>query len=140
MTKEEICEESGVPKKSKANRNVEQAKPFYETDDNAPSSAKFLEIIENPKLGDYDLRRLLFGETCFHCGVHYREKTLTVHRKDGRRHGRDILKRKKHLRVMNPDDWISLCQKCHRETHWAMHALSMDWEDLERMKQAVKSS
>ena len=38
----------------------------------------------------------------------------------------------KFFRTLNPDEWVSLCQKEHRHVHWAMEKLNLSWEDFER--------
>ncbi|MBN2230935.1 MAG: sigma-70 region 4 domain-containing protein, partial [Candidatus Thorarchaeota archaeon] len=110
-------------------------KQFYKQDPNAQVSERYQQIKQGNLDVDVDLRRLLFGETCFFCGVHYSEKTLVTHRKDGRKHRNYLTAAEKSLSKLNPEEWTSLCKRCHRETHWAMDTLLMDWKEFEDLKQ-----
>ncbi|MHA2022491.1 MAG: helix-turn-helix domain-containing protein [Candidatus Thorarchaeota archaeon] len=76
------------------------------------------------------LRRALFGERCYFCNIHYKKKKIVTHRKDGRPHDNKLLRYRQHLCTLNPIDWVSLCQKCHRYVHWTMDTLHMKWSDL----------
>jgi AraC-like DNA-binding protein len=106
-------------------------KPLKLPPPNAPSSNKYEDLQEKSNLSAQDLRRLLFGETCFLCSVHHGEMRLATHRKDGRRHSAKLLKTKAHLRTLSPDEWVTLCQKCHRYVHWAMDELGLEWKWFE---------
>jgi AraC-like DNA-binding protein len=113
-----------------------EEKPPYEIDAGTQVSDTYLEIKRSKRDNDVDVRRLLFGESCFLCGAHHSEKTLTIHRKDGRPHNPNLIRHEKNLSKLNPNEWVSLCQRCHRETHWAMSKLGISWIDLERMRLA----
>ena len=122
--------ESRLEKQQRFNPTTRETLGF--PDDDAPSSSKYKEIAHHFEgRRTRDLRRALFGENCHLCGVHYKEKRLATHRKDGRMHGSKLLESKKYLRTLDPNDWVSLCQKCHHYVHWAMDTLDMNWEDLE---------
>ncbi len=73
----------------------------------------------------------MLGEKCYFCEVKDEEKRLVIHRKDGTEHDKRTLWSAKRLRQLDPDEWVSLCQKCHRYVHWAMDALHLDWGFLE---------
>ncbi len=88
---------------------------------------------KNSEEGDVnDIRKMLFGNNCKLCGVTGNDKMLKIHRKDGKSHHNRLLWSKKNLQQLNPDDWASLCQKCHRYVHWAMDELGLEWSDLKR--------
>ena len=80
-----------------------------------------------------ELRRALFGETCYYCGTHYKGKKVPIHRKDGRTHEEKLTKKEKYFRTLNPKEWVALCNEHHRHVHWAMDTLNLDWSDLERI-------
>lgn len=115
----------------KSHSNPETKKALDLSDGEIAVSKEFRKI-ENQFEGDLkELRRALFGYTCQICGVHYEEKRLVTHRKDGRPHSGKILALKKYLIKLNPKNWASLCQKCHRYVHWAMDLLYLKWDDFE---------
>jgi DNA-binding XRE family transcriptional regulator len=114
-------------------KNFEE-KLIYKLDTDAQVSEKYLQIKQKNLDRDADIRRLLFGETCYLCGVHYSEKTLVIHRKDGKQHAGNLIHGERNLGRLNPNEWTSLCQKCHRQVHWAMDSLLMDWKDFEVLK------
>ena len=73
-----------------------------------------------------DLRKSIFGEECHFCGKDYENRRLAIHRKDGRAHRSSLLWSERNLKALNPDEWIALCQKCHRYVHWAEDILKMN--------------
>jgi transcriptional regulator with XRE-family HTH domain len=100
---------------SKENRGLEHERKspkFLEADSISTSGSE--QVSRTPEENVANLRKALFGENCF-----------------GRPHGDRLLWSKKHLRALNPNDWVSLCQKCHRYVHWTMDELRLDWAKLE---------
>jgi len=77
-----------------------------------------------------ELRKRLFGEKCSMCESHNRK--LVIHRKDGRPHDRNFLRSRENLEALDTDEWVLLCQKCHRYVHWAEEKLGIDWHDFEK--------
>jgi transcriptional regulator with XRE-family HTH domain len=118
------------------NRTKQNSPEFSLPNDNDPPSAKYLKIKDNFEGDTKDLIRLLFGEYCVFCNLHYKEnkKNLPTHRKDGRPHHKDLLRYEKYFKCLNPDEWVTLCQKEHNYVHWAMDKLGMKWEDFEKRK------
>lgn len=102
----------------------------YTTQEDAVISDRYKEIKETFDGKNPDLVRAIFGETCHFCDVHYMEKTLVTHRKDGRSHQKDLFRKESNFRLLNPNDWVSLCRKHHRYVHWAMDTLGMRWDDF----------
>ena len=84
-----------------------------------------------PRESAKEVRKSLFGESCHFCGEIEEGKKMVIHRKDGRTHERHILASTKYLRNLNPDDWVALCNKCHRQVTWARDTLGMIWNDLD---------
>lgn len=78
-----------------------------------------------------EVRESLFGNSCHFCGEIPKRKRMVIHRKDGRRHDERILSSAKYLKRINPDNWVGLCNKCHRQTTWSKDILGMDWDDLD---------
>ncbi|MHA1962453.1 MAG: hypothetical protein ACW99U_19800 [Candidatus Thorarchaeota archaeon] len=85
---------------------------------NGQPSSKYRDIQQKSNWSVQDLRRHLFGETCFICGVHHKHNAI-------------LLKSEVYLRSLSPDEWVTLCQKCHRYVHWAMEELGLEWEWFE---------
>ncbi|MHA1963660.1 MAG: hypothetical protein ACXACG_10240 [Candidatus Thorarchaeota archaeon] len=77
-----------------------------------------------------EVRKSLFGESCYFCGEIEKGKKMVIHRKDGRPHESRILASAKYLRNLDPDEWVPLCNKCHRHVTWARDILGMKWDDL----------
>jgi len=102
--------------------------------ENIPSSDRYQETKTHFNGTAVELRRTIFGENCYTCGVHYEEKTMVIHRKDGRPPDRKLLAYEKYFRTLNPDEWVSLCRKCHRHITWTMDKLGIEWDDLELMR------
>jgi transposase-like protein len=100
-------------------------------DDDTPTSARYEEIARDFERPTYELHRALFGGTCYYCGFHYEYKRLVTHRKDGRHHQRKHLWSGKYLRTLDPEEWVSLCEKCHRSVHIVMKTLNIGWDALE---------
>jgi transposase len=123
--------ESILEKKSHSHPKVREPLPL--PNDDATSHIRYEEAKRDFHGKSDDLRRVIFGENCYSCGVHYEEKTLVTHRKDGRPHSPKLIAHEKNFRTLNPDDWVSLCRKCHRYVHWTMDKLHMNWADLESM-------
>ncbi|MFW9888737.1 MAG: hypothetical protein ACFFER_11165, partial [Candidatus Thorarchaeota archaeon] len=88
-------------------------------DDTVPSSSRYLELKE--KHGDDidSLRAEFFGESCVFCDTRDR-KYLPIHRKDGRKHSPRLTISEKYFRTLDPNDWARICNKHHRQVHWAM--------------------
>ncbi|MFW9889156.1 MAG: hypothetical protein ACFFER_13305 [Candidatus Thorarchaeota archaeon] len=109
------------------------AKPSKETialpDERTPSSKAYERAVVFAD-GEIDLREALFGNECYFCGSDYECRRLTIHRKDGRPHDFRLLEKERYLRTLKPDEWVALCQKCHRYVHWAMNRLHLKWADL----------
>ncbi len=99
-----------------------------------PKDAKVSEVYREVKEGFEgnlsDLVRVIIGESCQFCGVHYKEKILVTHRKDGRPHEKNLFRNEENLQYLKPEEWVSLCRKHHRYVHWAMDVLGMQWSDL----------
>ena len=94
---------------------------------------------KNSEDGDVkDIRNELFGNSCELCGVTGIDKMLKIHRKDGKSHSNRLLWSKKYLQRLNPDDWASLCQKCHRYVHWSMDELGLEWNDLKKKEDGAE--
>jgi DNA-directed RNA polymerase specialized sigma subunit len=104
--------------------------PFYRPGKNTPSSARYNEIRPHFEGSTKELRMTLFGENCYSCSVHYEEKTLVIHRKDGRPHHPKLLEHERYFRTLDPREWVSLCRKCHRYVHWTMDNAGLKWSDL----------
>jgi len=106
--------------------------PLKLPDENTPSSEQYeqlkLIITNNP----IELKRAIFGNDCHFCGSNFKERRLVLHRKDGRLHDSKLTEQEKYHRTINPEEWVSLCQKCHRYVHWAMDTLNMTWTDLKK--------
>ena len=76
-----------------------------------------------------ELRKRMFGEECSICGVD--DRILVIHRKDGRPHKSNFLMKRENLEALDTDEWVSLCQKCHKYVHWAEEKLGLSWDDFE---------
>ena len=76
------------------------------------------------------LRKTLFGENCALC-KDSDNRRLVIHRKDGKSHHWKLLWSERNLRLLDSNEWVLLCQKCHRYVHWAMNNLSLKWKDFE---------
>ena len=59
---------------------------------------------------------------------------MVIHRKDGRPHESRILASVKYLRNLDSNEWVALCNKCHRQVTWARDTLGMKWNDLDLEK------
>ena len=77
-----------------------------------------------------ELRKELFGESCYFCGQIPDDKRLVIHKKDGEEHDKEDLWEKERLQSLDIDDWVPLCNKHHRYTHWAMKRINMTWPDI----------
>ncbi len=99
--------------------------------DDAPSSVEYTELKKKFKGSSEELRSALFGDTCFLCGMKKESgKKIPLHRKDGRPHDNKLIKSEKYFRTLNPDEWVTICQKHHRLVHWAMEKLKLEWHDF----------
>ena len=105
--------------------------PLQLPDDDAPSSMKYLKLKDKFSGNKKELRRAIFGEECYFCGVHFEEKTLVTHRKDGRPHDPKLIAYEKYFRTLDLDDWVSLCQKHHRQVTWASQNLGLEWKEID---------
>lgn len=121
--------------KSYLNEEREQVTEIKESTGNLENS--ILENIENTNVET--LRRRLFGEQCYFCGSYYNGRRLTIHRKDGKQHRSVLLWSQRNLKSLDSNEWVSLCQKCHRYVHWAMDNLQMKWEDFERKSNPIQT-
>ncbi|MHA1588362.1 MAG: hypothetical protein ACTSV9_06260 [Candidatus Thorarchaeota archaeon] len=104
--------------------------PIERPNDLTPSSKQYDEIKPNFKGTTQEMVRALFGETCVSCGLHYEKKQSITHRKDGRPHHPKLTSEEKYFRTLDPDEWATLCKKCHRYVHWSMDELEMNWADF----------
>jgi len=86
---------------------------------------------ENENLSVEDMRRDLFGTECSVCSQTEGEKGLIIHNKAGLPHDRHFLWTKENLNSIDPEEWVALCRKCHRHTHWSMNELGFSWESIE---------
>jgi len=109
-------------------RNLE---PLELPSKDTPSSPEYLAIKDNSEGDTEALRRALFGETCYFCNTHYENKKVPIHRKDGRPHQEKLTKKEVFFRTLDPKEWVALCNEHHRQVHWAIESLNLDWEDLE---------
>ena len=78
-----------------------------------------------------EMRKTMFGNKCSFCGEIPEDRKTMIHRKDGQEHSDMILRSKKYLRQLDPDDWVALCEKHHRYVHWAMRYLHLEWKDID---------
>ena len=77
-------------------------------------SKKYQKITVTADTKIKDLREILFGNKCYFCGADNTKRRLPIHRKDGRPHRSSLLWSKGNLKVLDPEEWVALCQKCHR--------------------------
>lgn len=108
-----------------------QELPPIELPNELTSSKQYDEIKPNFKGTTQEMVRALFGESCVSCGLHYEEKQVVTHRKDGRPHHPKLTSEEKYFRTLDPDEWATLCRKCHRYVHWSMDKLEMKWDDFD---------
>ena len=80
-----------------------------------------------------ELRDEIFGTECRLCGKSYEH----VHRKDGKSHKSHILWSRKSLLKLNPDEWVALCEPCHRVTHSLMRAYGFEWDFIEEKVKGI---
>ena len=64
----------------------------------------------------------LLGNTCFICKTF---RALRYHKKDGEEH-----KISYSLVIKNPQDFVRLCEFCHKAIHWLMKWFDMTWEEI----------
>ena len=107
--------------------------PLELPNEDTPSSPEYLAIKDSFEGDTEALRRAIFGEKCYFCGTHFKEKKVSIHRKDGRPHAEKLTKREKYFRTLNPNEWVALCNEHHRHVHWAMDTLNLDWSNLDEM-------
>ncbi len=125
--------------KTQATKNIQSEvkikRPLEIPNETVSSSETYLKLKTDFEGSEEELRRAMFGEKCYFCGLHYNEgKRLIIHRKDGRPHSDKLTTQVRYFRTLNPKEWIPLCQKHHRHTHWAMNNLDLEWTDLEKGK------
>ncbi len=101
-------------------------------DDTVPSSEQYKTIKSLFNGNSSELRKQIFGDDCHFCGSNFNERRLVLHRKDGITHNSKLIEYEKHFRTLDPNEWVSLCQKCHRYIHWAMDTFNMTWSDLKK--------
>jgi len=104
--------------------------PLELPSDDTPSSSKYLKLRRKFEGDSAELRDAFFGDACNFCGATSNERKIPIHRKDGRLHSERLTKSEKHFRILNPDEWVSLCSKHHRHVHWTMATLNLKWDDL----------
>jgi DNA-binding transcriptional regulator LsrR (DeoR family) len=110
-------------------------RPLDLPDETVPSSKAHLEIKRGFEGSEEELRRAIFGEECHFCGLHYdKGKRVILHRKDGRPHNNRLITQERYFRTLDPEEWVSLCQKHHRYVHWAMNDLGLEWDNLKEFK------
>ncbi len=109
-------------------RQISKTKDLYELSDMQK---------ESKRNGHYEretideLRKRIFGEKCSICDSDKDNRRPAIHRKDGRPHRSNFLRLERNLKLLDPSEWVALCQKCHRYVHWAMDNLHMKWENFE---------
>ncbi|MFW9965451.1 MAG: hypothetical protein ACFFCX_17895, partial [Candidatus Sifarchaeia archaeon] len=108
-----------------------QNKKLFSVSSGKGISNKYKEIAEKANGDVRELRKLLFGNECYFCKDSNDKRRLVIHRKDGKSHNR-ILWQENKLKYLNPDEWVVLCQKCHRYVHWAEEKLGLMWKDLKK--------
>ncbi|MFW9842946.1 MAG: sigma factor-like helix-turn-helix DNA-binding protein, partial [Candidatus Thorarchaeota archaeon] len=97
----------------------------------APSSKQRLEKLPKSARAEIEkLRKELFGDRCYFCGLIPKGKNKVIHRKDGSPHKRQALWRREFLLQINPDEWVMVCQKHHRYVHWGMKHIGLNWNDI----------
>ncbi len=107
----------------------ESFKPLTREDYDKPITGVY------PRESAKEVRKSLFGESCHFCGEIEEGKRIVIHRKDGRPHESRILASVKYLRNLDSNEWVALCNKCHRQVTWARDTLGMKWDDLLLEKQ-----
>lgn len=105
--------------------------PFELPSNDVPSSRRYLELKAECRGDSESLRFALFGGTCHFCGIDHEDTRIVIHRKDGRKHPYDLTEKEKYFRTLEPDEWVSLCQKHHLRAHWVMDVLGLKWKDIE---------
>ena len=106
----------------------ETIKPLTREDYDRPNAS-------HARVSAKEVRKSLFGESCHFCGEIEEGKKMVVHRKDGRPHENRILASAKYLRNLDSDEWVGLCNKCHRQVTWASDTLGMKWDNFSIEKQ-----
>lgn len=86
---------------------------------------------EKENLSIEDMRRELFGNKCSICNQIKSERGLVIHNKAGIPHHRHFLWSNENLNSIDPEEWVALCRKCHRNVHWSMNELGFSWESIE---------
>jgi uncharacterized cysteine cluster protein YcgN (CxxCxxCC family) len=116
---------------SKTEESSRKSKEFSKhQNDNLLITKEFKQMIQNFEGTAEDLRNLIFGEKCSLCGNDSQGKTLIMHRKDGETHDPQEMKRKKHLKTLNPSEWAFVCHDCHNIAEWALDILKIKWSNL----------
>ena len=72
----------------------------------------------------------IFGKKCYICD---RERRLVFHKKDGEKHQHTLTAL---LALKNPEEYVKLCEWCHKAVHWLMEWFDMTWEDI--IKKLIK--
>lgn len=80
-----------------------------------------------------ELIKILFEPNCFFCKFQPKEKGqwTVIHKKDGKEHKIPSSWNIKDLQMINPNDYVRLCGRCHVNVHWCMKYLKMNWKDIE---------
>lgn len=68
----------------------------------------------------------LFGNCCYFCGQKNYKHRLEFHNKNGNLHPDDP----NNLILKNPEEWVLLCQACHRGIHFCKKHLGIVWDKL----------
>ncbi len=77
-----------------------------------------------------ELKKALFGESCSLCGHVNETSSLTLHRKDGKRHKPAMTTRMKYIEKLKLTNWAAVCHECHIIAQWALDKLGIDWSTL----------
>ncbi len=158
LSKEEVCERLGVSKRP-INRIIEEqdllrnrsglididdfSRLYYVEELTMTEISKHFEVSQNTlkrflkkhKLEERttrtvrEIRDEMFGKDCVSC----RRPKEVIHKKDGEPHERYRTWTKKALRTVNPNEWVALCEPCHRLTHSLMKSFSCEWDDIEKI-------
>lgn len=71
---------------------------------------------------------VLLGSSCKICGNNIRK--LSYHRKSGEEHSTTFTSA---LVVKSPEEYIRLCEWCHRGIHFLMNILKWNWNQIENL-------
>ena len=71
-------------------------------------------------------RDATWGIKCQLCGT---DRSLHLHRKDGKKHGYSLAELKRAL--LEPDKWVRICYWCHIGVHFCMKYFKWNWTTIE---------